>query len=186
VPSAKEREAVEQMLAFQSDPSLPALLSGASSVSADPEGEFLGGPGAVVKPSMIDTTESLTPPAIDKSAMPVPGSPLEQQDLVSDGEGAIAVEIDDGGVAEAPISVTPQFSARHMSDNEIEDGDDSDSDEGLTMAKSKKKAIHSRPQLSPRGSPSGSGAERIPVARRRDTDISIASTETAKKLTTAE
>jgi SNF1-activating kinase 1 len=174
------------MLVFQSDPSLPALLSGASSVSADPEGEFLGGPGAVVKPSMIDTTDSLTPPAIDKDHPPVPGSPLEQQDVMSEGEGAISVELDDSGVARAPMPMTPQFKARAMSDDEQDDADDSDSDEGLTMAKSKKKTIHPRPQLSPRGSPSSSSAVRVPVARRRDTNISIASTETAKKVPTAD
>ena len=48
---------------------LPALLSGASSVSADPEGDFLLKPGSIDRPSLIDTTDSLTPPALLKEPM---------------------------------------------------------------------------------------------------------------------
>lgn len=62
------KEVADRMLAFQSDPSLPALLSSTSSVSADLEGEFLGNPGVVAGrgTSVIDTTDSLTPPAFGK------------------------------------------------------------------------------------------------------------------------
>jgi len=68
------KEVADRMVAFQSDPSLPALLSSTSSVSADPEGEFLGNPGLVGRSSVIDTTDSLTPPAFAKE--PASGFPL--------------------------------------------------------------------------------------------------------------
>ncbi|KAL2258265.1 hypothetical protein VTK26DRAFT_8509 [Humicola hyalothermophila] len=94
------KEAADQMMAFQSDPSLPALLSSTSSVSADPEGEFLGHPGFVGRSSVIDTTDSLTPPAFAKE--PISGFPLDAQEDVPD--GAVAVKLDDGNAAAAHAS----------------------------------------------------------------------------------
>ncbi|KAH6620678.1 hypothetical protein B0J18DRAFT_450242 [Chaetomium sp. MPI-SDFR-AT-0129] len=78
------KEVADRMLAFQSDPSLPALLSSTSSVSADPEGEFLGNPGVVGRPSVIDTTDSLTPPAFAKE--PISGFPLGLRDTSEEAE----------------------------------------------------------------------------------------------------
>ncbi|KAJ9130396.1 Serine/threonine-protein kinase ssp1 [Pleurostoma richardsiae] len=157
---------VDQILAFQSDPSLPALLSGASSVSADLEGEFLGNPGNpndVKKASLLETTDSLTPPAIAKDS--IVGFPLEQQELAD--SGAIAVHVDENRVKY--LTASPAMSPRN-----VDDDDESDSDEGLTMAKPKK-----------RGSPKDSQAQMgrtVYGARRRDTNASVGSTETAKKV----
>ena len=149
----------DAMLAFQSDPSLPALLSGASSVSADAEGEFLGNPGEVGTTSVIETSDSLTPPALDKETIAT-GFPVEQQQELKDqqdwnGQSVISVDI---GAATAAASAAP--------DTVDDDDDDSDSDDGLLMAKSTKKRVLSA----------------ATSAKRRDTNTSIASNETAKKV----
>ncbi|KAL1837166.1 hypothetical protein VTJ49DRAFT_4196 [Mycothermus thermophilus] len=191
--------------AFQSDPSLPALLSGASSVSADPEGDFLGDPGLTVvgRHSVIDTTDSLTPPAFAKE--PVSGFPLDAHEVP---EGAVPVRLDGAstwspgrtaaipGVRRLSRSHAEQQQPRHHRhrnlDSDNDSASDSDSDEGLTMARRKK-----RPSVVSSVSPLGQGlkeaaaqqqqqqsGERLVVvaARRRDTNISIGSTETAKKV----
>jgi len=154
---------------FRSDPSLPALLSSTSSVSADPEGDFLGLPGGVIgQPSVIDTTDSLTPPALAKDS--ISGFPLDSQEDVL--QGAVPVKLDDEPTTGPPMS-TPASSIASQEECEDGDGEDSDSDEGLTMAKRKKSLVpaeaHSMSRL-------------VGSTRRRDTNASVGSTETAKKL----
>lgn len=161
------KDITEQILAFQSDPSLPALLSSTSSVSADLEGEFLGNPGVVGRSSVIDTTDSLTPPAFTKE--PVSGFPLDSQEDVL--HGAVPVKLDDNLVG--PILSTPASSVASQEECDDGDGEDSDSDEGLTMAKRKKPVAASE---------STSMGRPVSGSRRRDTNASIGSTETAKKL----
>ncbi|KAI8625845.1 kinase-like protein [Xylariaceae sp. FL1651] len=144
---------------FRSDPSLPALLSGASSVSADAEGDFLLKPGSLDRTSLIDTTNSLTPPALVKE--PIEGFPM--------------------AVDEQYQTVVPSHTPREMSTsplpspNCVEDDEESDYDEGLTMAKPKRRAL-------PKEYASSPISGRTTNARRRDTQTSIGSTETAKKV----
>ncbi|WZH39269.1 CAMKK kinase [Fusarium acuminatum] len=157
----------ERMLAFQSDPSLPALLSGASSVSADMEAELLCKPGIVsAHPQLLETTDSLTPPAFDKEPDSYPIDQFYDNHHAMDG-GSLAVHLD--GSARDSITSTPV--ARPVEDDFDDEG--SDDDGILLMASSKKKPVQttSRP--------------RAPGPRRRDTNISIASTETAKKVPTS-
>ncbi|KAF7558452.1 hypothetical protein G7046_g5693 [Stylonectria norvegica] len=161
MPSAKN--ASERMLAFRSDPSLPALLSGASSVSADMESELLNRPGVVSgHPSLLETTDSLTPPALNKE--PTAGYPIEQLygNAPSMEGDSLDFHLESSG-SQGSVMSTPQ--ARPVEDD---DYDEDGSDDGiLLMAKAKKKSA-------PRHAPFS--------ARRRDTNISIASTETAKKV----
>ncbi|KAJ4306682.1 hypothetical protein N0V88_000046 [Collariella sp. IMI 366227] len=125
-----------RMMAFQSDPSLPALLSSAtSSVSA---ADFLEGSfgGAV-------------PPPVVRSHL------------------------------------GHRRASRHRVEEEEED-DDSDSDEGLVMMKRTKKPVVAATPASPASaavaqSPMGS-TRLVGCARRRDTNASVGSTETAKKV----
>ncbi|KAI1323480.1 kinase-like protein [Xylariaceae sp. FL0255] len=141
---------------FNSDPSLPALLSGASSVSADAEEDFLSKPGSLDKPSLIDTADSLTPPALGKE--PLTGFPMVQefQTLVS------------------PHTANDR-EATHFSSSQAED-DESDSDEGMMMmAKPKRRSM-------PRDHTTSPSRDRIAYPRRRDTQTSIGSTDTAKKV----
>ncbi|KAK4155059.1 hypothetical protein C8A00DRAFT_42289 [Chaetomidium leptoderma] len=122
------KEVADRMLAFQSDPSLPALLSSTSSVSADLEGEFLGNPGLVGRPSVIDTTDSLTPPAFAKE--PMSGFPLDAPD-----EGVVPVNLNNAGAhAPAGIRLPPSRKGSRSYTDDEDDDYDSDSDEGLTMA----------------------------------------------------
>ncbi|KAK4188841.1 hypothetical protein QBC35DRAFT_183763 [Podospora australis] len=159
------KEATEHILAFQSDPSLPALLSSTSSVSADFEGEFLGNPGIVGRSSVLDSTDSLTPPAISKE--PISGFPLNEDQVR---EGLVPVRLDP---RIRPASAMDAMRGRRASRIQSDDEDDSDSDEGLTMAKPKK----SQP---PRDTQST--GRLVVTSRRRDTNASIGSTETAKKI----
>jgi [calcium/calmodulin-dependent protein kinase] kinase len=161
------KDITEQILAFQSDPSLPALLSSTSSVSADLEGEFLGNPGVVGRSSVIDTTDSLTPPAFSKE--PVAGFPLDSQEDVL--QGAVPVKLDDS--LARPFLSPPASSVASQEECEDGDGEDSDSDEGLTMAKRKRSVVPPE---------SNSMGRLVCGSRRRDTNASIGSTETAKKL----
>lgn len=152
---------------FRSDPSLPALLSGASSVSADAEGDFLLRPGSIDGPSFLDTTDSITPPALGKE--PIEGFPLRvderYQTLLS-------------GTSHQP-NTSALLSPNFANDDE---GSDSDSDGGLTMAKSQRRAQpkeHANSQL----------FRRMAHPKRRDTQTSItsiSSTETTKKFIPAE
>ena len=206
------KEVAERMLAFQSDPSLPALLSSTSSVSADLEGEFLGNPGVVGQraPSAADaegdTTDSLTPPALGKEPA---GFPLDAQ-YVLDG-GVVAVRLDGASAARGPAGAggvasrrgsrghhhhlqhQHQLLQRRRAEEEDEGDDDSDSDEGLTMARRKKVpapassvvAMPSRERLAlPTGGDATMGEKlgRTTVGGRRGTNASVGSTETAKKV----
>ncbi|GAW14982.1 hypothetical protein ANO14919_043900 [Xylariales sp. No.14919] len=152
---------------FRSDPSLPALLSGASSVSADAEGDFLLKPGSLDRPSLIDTTDSLTPPALEKE--PVEGFPLrldEQYQTLLPG-------------AHHQRAASTLSSSTVADDNE---DSESDSDDGLVMAKPRRRAL-------PREHASSPIFGRVANPRRRDTQTSvtsIGSTETAKKIAPAE
>ncbi|KAL2755326.1 hypothetical protein ACRALDRAFT_2121887, partial [Sodiomyces alcalophilus JCM 7366] len=131
----------ERMLPFQSDPSLPALLSGGSSVSAEPEAELPVNPTAVsaAAPQLLDTTESLTPPALTKESMAgFPIEDMEQQaalDRKDSDNAVIAVQLDSPKPPTDVASCTPKVRPTH----EYHDDDsDSDSDGGLLMAKLKK------------------------------------------------
>ncbi|KAH8198540.1 hypothetical protein TruAng_007319 [Truncatella angustata] len=161
-PVSMGKGARENSQVFRSDPSLPALLSGASSVSADAEGDFLQRPGSVDPPSLIETADSLTPPAFDKE--PITGFPLE------------ALESEDSAVQlHLAASLRSHNSSSMYSSRAVEDDDSSDSDEGLVMAKTKRKG--------PIRDPTSQPFSRIATsARRRDTQTSVGSTETAKKI----
>jgi [calcium/calmodulin-dependent protein kinase] kinase len=166
------KSASGRMLAFQSDPSLPALLSGASSVSADMEAELLGLPGVVsARPSLLETTDSLTPPANAKE--PSSGFPLDQVfgNPPAMESGSLTLHLDPAARPNAPGSSFP--GRRRSSSNDGDDDHDGSDDDGLfLMAKSKRK---SAPVAAP------APARRVPFeARRRDTNISTTSVETAK------
>ncbi|KAI0161231.1 kinase-like protein [Xylariaceae sp. FL1272] len=156
---------------FRSDPSLPALLSGASSVSADAEGEFLLMPGSLEHPSFIDTTDSLTPPALRKE--PLEGFPMtsDEHDLHSHHRHDYD-QFQTVILAGAPLGASTSQKSRSRSD---EDDEGSDSDEGLTMAKAKKWSA-------PKDIPIISSTEHMMHPRRRDTQTSFGSTDTAKKV----
>ena len=143
---------------FRSDPSLPALLSGASSVSADPEGEFLLRPGSVDRASLVDTTDSLTPPALMKE--PIAGFPLDELE-----PDALLFNRRHHGVTSSPRSTNATDDDEYASD----------SDEGLVMARSKKKGP-------PRDSAISQMGRNLSTPRRRDTQTSVESTDTAKKV----
>lgn len=143
---------------FRSDPSLPALLSGASSVSADAEGDFLLRPGQVDRTSLIDTTDSLTPPAMCKErAGEFPLEPFEdeQHHTVLFQPPTLPGKAPTSAAALPPRAIDDDYD------------DDSDSDEGIVMmARSKRKG----PQ------------KELSISRRRDTQTSVGSTDTAKKV----
>jgi serine/threonine protein kinase len=138
---------------FPSNPSLPALISGASSVSADPEGEMLQLPGVVRHPEVgltgESTPETLTPPSFSKQTSAEVETPVAQDAIV------LSPEEEDEG---------------YNGDGDNVDDDDSDSDEGLTMTRRK-------PKLQ---SPIESKID-LRKIERRDTNASVGSTETAKK-----
>ncbi|OAA60922.1 serine/threonine-protein kinase [Niveomyces insectorum RCEF 264] len=169
------KDGVNPMLTFRSDPSLPALLSGASSVSADMEGDFLGNPGSPDKASLVSAADSLTPPALEKVTDPVPID--HSQETSFDGRrkwgsgGAIPVELDK---ARTPVATPVRGNTHYYTDDEVEE---SDSDEGIMMAKAKKKGTG----FSREPTPVAHGS-RAQAARRRDTNTSIGSTDTAKKV----
>ncbi|KAI9642730.1 hypothetical protein NHQ30_008461 [Ciborinia camelliae] len=137
---------------FPSVPSLPALVSGSSSVSADPEGDMLQDPGMCRTETIYDTSETLTPPGFSK-----PSSENEPP-LISDDHVAIHLnaDIDEEG-----------YNGDGDGDNSMDAGmDDSDSDEGLTM-------MRKTPKTKLVGV-TGHG--------RRGTNASVGSTDTAKKV----
>ncbi|XWW94695.1 hypothetical protein V2A60_002641 [Cordyceps javanica] len=159
----------EKILAFQSDPSLPALLSNASSVSADMEGELLGKPGVVHNqvplPGMC---EPLAPESLGKAddgyaaEQPVFSNPPAME------SGPLAVQLDRS---------RPQSPVQPVADEQdtVEYPDDEDgSDDGFwLMTKAKRKTLSPAPRRRPF------------EARRRDTNlsnISVASDETAKRV----
>ncbi|RDL37987.1 Protein kinase-like (PK-like) [Venustampulla echinocandica] len=147
---------------FPSVPSLPALISGASSVSADTEGEFLQQPGVTchTEPGFTaeSTPETLTPPSISKQS--TRESEVLPRTMEANGEILLSPDVDeegyngDGDTARACLA-----------------GEDSDSDsdeEGLTMTRRKKPPVKvaSPPSAMP----------------RRGTNASAGSTETAKQV----
>jgi [calcium/calmodulin-dependent protein kinase] kinase len=162
-PVSSAKPSSDQILAFQSDPSLPALLSGASSVSADLEGELLCRPGVVDRNTpLLETTDSLTPPAMGKE--PVAGFPLE--------ESLGSSQSVDSGII--PLSVRAQEESDRDEDDDDDDDDDddagSDSDEGLTMMSHRRKSCLREP---------AKGA--VGFSKRRDTTASASSNDTARK-----
>lgn len=161
------KDITDQILAFQSDPSLPALLSSTSSVSVDLEGEFLGNPGIVSRPTTINSTDSLTPPAFTKE--PYSSFPLDSQEDVL--QGAVPVKLDERPGRLSSYGSASAAQSRIEADDG--DGDDSDSDEGLIMAKRKRTVFSAEPH---------SMGRIVCGSRRRDTNASIGSTETAKKI----
>ncbi|KAL7624542.1 hypothetical protein AAE478_006109 [Parahypoxylon ruwenzoriense] len=152
------RDQNEDSQVFRSDPSLPALLSGASSISADAEGDFLLKPGSVDRPSLIDTTDSLTPPALTKE--PISGFPLEDDEQYQ--------------TVLLPRPRHALTASSLLSAKVVDDEDGSDSDEGLIMRPKKR-----GPTKDNTSSPLG---KTLCTAKRRDTQTSIGSTETAKKV----
>ena len=188
--AAVSKTTAGQMLAFQSDPSLPALLSGASSVSADIEGELLGRPGVVsTRPDLLETTDSLTPPAMAKES--TNGFPfgevfgnnqaMESGQLDMRLSGGSSRPSTRGGLDGrktnyrdgAGYDSTGDDADDDAADNEYDDDDDDDGsdDDFLQMAKSKKAKT-----------PTATGRPARYEARRRDTNMSTASDETAKKV----
>jgi len=153
---------------YPSVPSLPALVSGASSVSADTEGDMLGHPGIVhqLDGSMLDSmSEGETPPANSKAA---------------------SLNADQAVVAPATVEVDgtlimPESEEDIGYQGDIPDEDDSDSDEGLTMSRKK-------PVVKKDGESSAAASRwrenKRPVRKDTSTSIatitSIGSTETAK------
>lgn len=156
-------------VAFQSDPSLPALLSGASSVSADAEPEILRVPESVSRSSVLETSDSLTPPALGKE--PVEGFPLEDA-VLDDAPGIESARIhlvtDHDPCRISRSASTPP---EKRSVDEVHDESDSD-DEGLLMMGRRSKKSNSL-----RDSPKQSFG-----SRRRGTNASAGSTDTAKKI----
>lgn len=168
-PPSKEMS--DRISAFQSDPSLPALLSNASSVSADMEAELLGRPGVVSQQaSLLESTDSLTSTLTKEVATGYPSDAVYQNRPAME-SGPLPVQLD----ATAPPA-PEQISDAQLPD-EDEEGDDSGDDDGFwLMTKSKKK---------PNSTPNSTIRRRPFEARRRDTaksNISVASDETAKRV----
>ncbi|KAK2589709.1 hypothetical protein QQS21_012611 [Conoideocrella luteorostrata] len=150
----------DPLLVFQSDPSLPALLSGASSVSADMEAELLGRPGVVPGQSSRHegSSEAVTPPAFEKE--PAISPMFEHPPTMESDSLRLHLEHD-----RAHASEDVNSSTSHVDE-------DDDSDEGIFLiAKSKKKT-----------SPTSASHSRPYETKRRDTSASTASNETAKKV----
>ncbi|PFH56546.1 hypothetical protein XA68_16346 [Ophiocordyceps unilateralis] len=172
-PTVREdsaRGTAHKMLNFQSDPSLPALLSGASSVSADMEGELLGRPGVVNGHSpRLDAEDPMTAPPSSMAKVPLNGLSLEHvfENPPAMESGPLALHLHPAGPG-SPGAATASSESR-LGRND----DDQGSDDGvLLMAQSRKRTSH--------------GSRGVPVrpveAKRRDTGASTASTETAKKV----
>ncbi|KAF4589886.1 serine/threonine-protein kinase ssp1 [Ophiocordyceps camponoti-floridani] len=158
--------AAHKMLNFQSDPSLPALLSGASSVSADMEGELLGRPG-VVNGSHSPRLDAEDPMTASPVKAPLHGLSLEHvfENPPAMESGPLALHLHTAGPGAAP---NPTDESRLDRD----DGDEGSDDGILLMAQSRKRSPHVSKAVPAR-----------PVeAKRRDTGASTASTETAKRV----
>lgn len=146
---------------YPSVPSLPALISGASSVSADTEGEMLQWPGSVRhnEPGITtySTPETLTPPALSK-----------QTSVETDVPVPVALSSDDA-ILLSPDEDDEGYNGDGDTTFTADDDDDSDSDEGLTMSRRK-------PKIQPQPAVERKALE------RRGTNASVGSTETAKKV----
>ena len=157
--TGQTKHQTDSMLNFKSDTSLPALLSGASSISADAEGEFLAMPGKVDRSLLIQSPDSLTPPAIvEETSTGFPVDRIEDQQN-------LGMPIDSQSLRRSVMSPKlPQTAAAsHDSDGE------SETDEGFLMMGKGRKA-----QLK--------NTFRACDSRHRDTNASIGSTDTAKKV----
>lgn len=165
--SASHKDLLEAMT-FQSDPSLPALLSGASSVSADAEGDFLcvpGNPKALDQGNILETSDSLTPPALGKES--IAGFPID--DAALEDAGLTTVHINDHRMRRVGKSTSTPPRA-------CDEDEDSDSeDEGLLMMGRRSKKA-SATMDSPKHL----------LTRRRNTNASVGSTDTAKKISLPE
>ncbi|KAF7896552.1 hypothetical protein EAF00_006566 [Botryotinia globosa] len=140
---------------FPSVPSLPALVSGSSSVSADPEGDMLQDPGSCLSQTIYDTSETVTPPVMSKE------SSEPNVSTISDDHVVIHPAMNH------PYADTDEEGYNGDGDNSMNaDMDDSDSDEGLTMMRKNPKM-----KLAAVGSHG-----------RRGTNASVESTDTAKKI----
>ncbi|KAL2073930.1 hypothetical protein VTL71DRAFT_11256 [Oculimacula yallundae] len=148
---------------YPSVPSLPALISGSSSVSADPEGDMLQCPGTIQQPEYgitgDDTPEARTPPSLSKQVSSDAEIPTTNEDTI-----VLSPDEDVGYHGDGDHTFTAN------------DDSDSDSDEGLTMTRSKPK---SQSTTSSTGSPAKIGLRKL---ERRGTNGSVGSTETAKKI----
>ncbi|XP_044723795.1 kinase [Hirsutella rhossiliensis] len=151
-----------------SDPSLPALLSGASSVSADIEGELLGKPGIVKGQSpRLEAEDSMTRPAPAKEPSTSLGLDHVFENAPAMESGPLALHIVPAGPGSPGTVGSSDRSPAH------DDDDDDGSDDGiLLMAKPRR-----RTSLMLRASP-----VRPVEAKRRDTGASTASNETAKRI----
>ncbi|PSS00580.1 hypothetical protein BD289DRAFT_361026 [Coniella lustricola] len=161
--SASQKDLMEAV--FQSDLSLPALLSGASSVSADPEGDLMG-----------------DPTSFHRTAVPKMPSPMSKASMVKDSDAGYptetvafsdpdetAVHVDDLEADSLSISTA---TATPLASRSLHDGDDTDSeDEGLVMGRRSKKAAAAT-----------DSPKHIFKPRRRGTNASVGSTDTAKKI----
>jgi [calcium/calmodulin-dependent protein kinase] kinase len=103
---------------------------------------------------------------------PVAGILLEHQEQ-AEADGLIPVRLDDG-ITRPHITVTT-IAAATASRVIDDDNDVSDSDDGLTMAKSRKKGV-------PKDLHGGPVDKMVMRSKRRDTNASIGSTDTAKKV----
>lgn len=168
-PNSAELGPAEQF--YPSVPSLPALVSGASSVSADTEGDMLGYPGVVpqVDASLLsgdDTTDGATPPAHSKAS---------------------SLNADPATVPPTSMEADSTIIYHNSSEDDLYQGDvpneddSDDSDEGLTMGR-KKPAVKKDGEASSAGL--RSRENKRPVRKDTSTSIatitSIGSTETAK------
>lgn len=160
---------------FRSDQSLPALVSGASSVSGDLEGEFLKRPGVVKGVESIfeisEGVEAQTPPAASVGKDPFSSA---EENTPTDSLGEIPIV---GSDDEAGYNGDGDLSALLAED------DDSDSDEGLTMGAGRKKSKKAIGGATSTGTFSSGGTNGRPTRlTRRGTNASVASTDTAKKV----
>ncbi|KAH7408057.1 hypothetical protein BKA64DRAFT_572445 [Cadophora sp. MPI-SDFR-AT-0126] len=148
---------------YPSVPSLPALISGSSSVSADPEGDMLQCPGIVQLPEYVitgeNTPEAQTPPSLSKQVSSDVETPTAHEDAI-----ALSPEEDEGYNGDGDNTYA------------AEDDDDSDSDEGLTMTRKKPK-----PKSTVLSTDNPMKIE-LRKSERRGTNASVGSTETAKKV----
>lgn len=171
----------DRMMAFQSDPSLPALLSGASSLSADMESELsCTQPGTVsIHRALLETsTESLTPPAFVKES--AAGFPIDPSFEDDPGMTGAPVAVQEHGSGSQTPGESDLDASTHTLGGEEGGDDGDDSDEGFLQMASKAKK-------KPLATPSAPSApRRRPFeARRRDTEMSnfsTASDETAKRV----
>ncbi|KAF4505923.1 hypothetical protein G6O67_007821 [Ophiocordyceps sinensis] len=161
------KSASHKMLVFQSDPSLPALLSGASSVSADMEGELLGRPGIVKGQSpRLGAGDCMTRPVPAKESCTSFRLDHVFENPPAMESGALALHL-------VPVGPGSPGTVGSSDGSPSHDDDDDASDDGiLLMAKPRK-----RSSLMFRAPP-----VRPVEAKRRDTGASTASTDTAKRV----